>query len=177
MSDSPFLPCQSTLQYHFSRFHVCALNMIFIFLFLTYFSLYNRLQFHPPLKLTHMHSFLWLSNIPLCICTTTSLTIHLLMDIQVASMFQLLKILLQEQWDTHVFFSFGFLRLYALEWDCWVIWWFYSQLFKESPQCLPQWLYQFMLSPTVQGCSLFSTPSSHLLFIDILMMIILTELR
>ena len=27
-----------------------------------------------------MHSFLWLSNIPLCICTTTSLSIHLSMD-------------------------------------------------------------------------------------------------
>ena len=27
-----------------------------------------------------MRSFLWLSNIPLCICTTTSLSIHLLMD-------------------------------------------------------------------------------------------------
>ena len=28
-----------------------------------------------------------MANIPLCICTTTSLSIHLLMDIQVASMF------------------------------------------------------------------------------------------
>ena len=27
--------------------------------------------------LTQMHSFLWLSNIPLCIWTTTSLSIHL----------------------------------------------------------------------------------------------------
>ena len=26
------------------------------------------------------HSFLWLSNIPLCICTISSLSIHLLMD-------------------------------------------------------------------------------------------------
>ena len=35
-----------------------------------------------------MHSFLWLSNIPLCICTTTSLSIHLSMDIyRHASMF------------------------------------------------------------------------------------------
>ena len=27
-----------------------------------------------------MHSFLWLSDIPLCICTTASLSIHLSMD-------------------------------------------------------------------------------------------------
>ena len=31
-----------------------------------------------------MHSFLWLSNIPLYICATTSLSVHLLMDIKVA---------------------------------------------------------------------------------------------
>ena len=31
--------------------------------------------------------------------------------------------------------------------------------FKESPYCLPQWLYQFTFPPTVQKRSLFSTPS------------------
>jgi len=31
------------------------------------------------------HSFLWLRNIPLCICIASSLSIHLLMDIQVTS--------------------------------------------------------------------------------------------
>ena len=31
-------------------------------------------------------SFLWLNSIPLCICTTSSLSIHLLMDTWVASM-------------------------------------------------------------------------------------------
>ena len=30
---------------------------------------------------------------------------------------------------------------------------------KESPYCLPLWLYQFTFPPTVQECSLFSTPS------------------
>ena len=27
--------------------------------------------------------------------------------------------------------------VYALQLDCWVIWQFYSQFFKESPQCYP----------------------------------------
>ena len=54
-------------------------------------------------------------------------------------------------------FNFGFLRVYAQEWDCWV--WFYSQFFKESPYHLPQWLYPFTFPPTVQEHSLFSTPS------------------
>ena len=56
-------------------------------------------------------------------------------------------------------FQFWFPRVYAQEWDCWVIWWFYSQFFKESPYHLPQWLYQFTFPQTVQEGSLFSTPS------------------
>ena len=42
-----------------------------------------------------MCSFPWMSNIPLYICITTSLSIHLLMDIQIASMSQLLQTVLQ----------------------------------------------------------------------------------
>ena len=40
-------------------------------------------------------SFLWLNSIPLCICTTSSSSIHLLLDIQVVSMSWLLWIVLQ----------------------------------------------------------------------------------
>ena len=39
--------------------------------------------------------FLWLSNIPLCICSTSSLSPSLSMDIWVASMFWLLQTVLQ----------------------------------------------------------------------------------
>ena len=63
-----------------------------------------------------------------------------------------------EQWDTCISFNFGFLRVYAQEWDCQVIWWFYSQFLKESPYSLPQWLYQFTFPPLVQECALFSMP-------------------
>ena len=66
---------------------------------------------------------------------------------------------MNEQWDTCVFFNFDFLKVYAQEWDCWVIWWFYSQFFKDSPFHLPQWLYQFTFPSTVQESSLFSTLS------------------
>ena len=31
-----------------------------------------------------------------------------------------------EYWGTCVFFNFCFLRVYGYEWDCSVIWWFYS---------------------------------------------------
>ena len=34
---------------------------------------------------------------------------------------------------TRVSFNSGFLGVYAQQWDCWVIWQFYFQFFKESP--------------------------------------------
>ena len=37
----------------------------------------------------------------------------------------------------HVSFNSGFLGVYAQQWDCWVIWQFYFQFFKESPHCSP----------------------------------------
>ena len=37
----------------------------------------------------------------------------------------------------HVYFNSGFLGVYAQQWDCWVIWQFYFQFFKESPHCSP----------------------------------------
>ena len=53
------------------------------------------------------------------------------------------------------FFCFGFFRIYAQKWYCWVIWQFYSQFFKETPYCFPQWLYQFTFPPAVQEGSHF----------------------
>ena len=37
----------------------------------------------------------------------------------------------------HMSFSSGFLGVCAQQWDCWVIWLFYFQFFKESPHCSP----------------------------------------
>ena len=47
-SMSLLLPCIKDSHCHFSKFHIYALIYIFAFLFLTYFTLYNRLQFHSP---------------------------------------------------------------------------------------------------------------------------------
>ena len=41
--------------------------------------------------------------------------------------------MLQWTWGTCVFFSLGFLKVYAWKWYCWVRW----PVFKESPHCLP----------------------------------------
>ena len=42
-----------------------------------------------------------------------------------------------EHWGTCVSFNSGFFSVYAQQWDCWVIWQFYFQFFKESPHCSP----------------------------------------
>ena len=62
------------------------------------------------------------------------------------------------------FLNYGFLRVYVQQWDCWVIWQFYFQFYKEPPYCSPQWLYLFTLPPTVQEGSLFSTPAPAFMF-------------
>ena len=70
-------------------------HTVFVFLFLIYFTLNKTLGPSTSPQITQFHSFLWLSSIPLYICTTSSLSIHLLMDTQVASMSWLLQIELQ----------------------------------------------------------------------------------
>ena len=45
---SPLLPCMYDHHCHHSKFHTYALIYSIFFLFLTDFTLYNRLQFHPP---------------------------------------------------------------------------------------------------------------------------------
>ena len=37
----------------------------------------------------------------------------------------------------HVSLSDLVSSVYAQEWDCWVVWQFYFQFFKESPHCSP----------------------------------------
>ena len=81
-SVSQFLPWKPVHLYNFSRFH------IYVLIYDICFSLSDLLHsvwqpLHPStsLQMTQFRSFLWLSNIPLHICTTSSLSIHLLMGI------------------------------------------------------------------------------------------------
>ena len=76
-SVSQFLPCKLVHLYHFSRFHIYAL------LYDTCFSLsdllhsvWQSLDPSMSVQMTQFHSFLWLSNVPLYICTTSSLSIR-----------------------------------------------------------------------------------------------------
>ena len=81
-SVSLFLPCKPVHLYHLSRFH------IYVLIYDIYFSVsdlvhsvWQTLGPSTSLQMTQFRSFLWLSNIPLYICTTSSLSIRLSMDI------------------------------------------------------------------------------------------------
>ena len=79
--------------------------MILVFLFLTSITLCNRLLgSSTSLELTQVRSFVWLSNIPLYICTTSSLFIHSLIDIHVLAIVNSYN----EHWGMCVFLDFFF---------------------------------------------------------------------
>ena len=81
-SASLFLPCKPVPLYHFSRFHIYALiyDICFSLSDLLH-SVWQSLDSSTCLQMTQFRSFLWLSNIPLHICTTFSLSIRLSMGI------------------------------------------------------------------------------------------------
>ena len=81
-SVSQLLPCKLVHLYHFSRFHIRALiyDICFSLSDLLH-SVWQSLDPSTSQQMTQFHSFLWLSNIPLYICTTPSLSIHLSMGI------------------------------------------------------------------------------------------------
>ena len=76
-SVSLFLPCKPVHLYHFSRFHIYAL--IYDICFSLSDLLHSVWQSLGP-STSQFHSFLWLSNIPLYVCITSSSSIRLSMD-------------------------------------------------------------------------------------------------
>ena len=81
-SVSLFLSCKLVHQYHFPRFHIYALihDICFPLSDLLH-SVRHSVGPSMFLQMTQFHSFLWLSNIPLYICTTSSLSTRLSMGI------------------------------------------------------------------------------------------------
>ena len=88
---SLFLPGKEIHQYHCFRFHIYGLiyDICFSLSDLLH-SVWQTLGSSASLEWTQIHSFLRLNNIPLYMCTTSSLSIHLSLDIWVTSMSWLL---------------------------------------------------------------------------------------
>ena len=51
--------------------------------------------------------------------------------------FHILAVVDSTVMNIHASFNSGFLGVYAQKKDCWAIWQFYFQFFKESPHCSP----------------------------------------
>ena len=67
--------------FFFFRFHIYVLAYSICFSLSDLFhSVWQSLGPSTSLNITQFYSFLWLSNIPLYICATSSSSIHLLMD-------------------------------------------------------------------------------------------------
>ena len=131
--------------------------MAFVFLCLTYFISMIMISLDPSmlLQITLFYSFLWLSSIPLHI-STTSLYIHLSIDIQVVSTSSPCKQCCCEHRGGYMFLNYVFVQIYVQE--CRIIW----QLFLVFRGTLI--LFSMMALPTyvpdngLEGF-LFSTPS------------------
>ena len=85
ISVSLFLLCKQVHLYHFSKFYIYELihNTWFSLSDLLH-SVWQSLHTSTSLKMAQFCSFLWLSNIPLFVYTTSSLSIRLLMYIDIA---------------------------------------------------------------------------------------------
>ena len=117
------LPCKQVHCYHFSKFHTYVLiyDICFSLSDLLY-PIWQSLGPLTSLQMTQFCSFLWLSNISLYVCITSSLSILCWWTFRLLPHSGYSKQCCNEHWGSCVFLNYAFLWVSAQEWDCWVIW-------------------------------------------------------
>ena len=117
--------------------YMCLCTVLVCF-FLTTFTQYNRLQFHPPLSN-------WFKRI-LCNGWVTFHCVYVHQLSYPLVSWWTSRLLpcpgyysqcCDEHWGTRDSFNSGVLGVHAQQWDSWVIWQSYFQFFKEPPHYSP----------------------------------------